>query len=198
MSGNLSATFEISQVDLTSMQQVFRSRSLSGKRSARLGGYQLWKLRVTFNPMTPAESASLRGFLIDQRGGYETFTFTPPGLANPAGNWGVITVSSVIDDTTLVMTGFGTNDANAVKAGDVFTVAGSTKVYMVTSDASSDGSNNATVSFQPALVDTPTGGESVTHTSVSFTVELDQNEISFSRSGFYYNSFTIDLVEALA
>ena len=197
MSGHLSTTFEISRVDIISMQKVFRSRSLSGKRMARLGGYHLWKLRVTFNPMTPSESASLRGFLIDQRGGYETFTFTPPDLANPLGNWGTITVSSVTDDNTLVMTGFGTNDSDAVKSGDVFTIAGSTKVYMVTADAASDGSGDATVSFQPALVDTPSGGEAVTHTSVLFTVELDRDETSFSRSGYLYNTMTIDLVEAL-
>ena len=198
MSGQLSTTFEMANVTITSEQKVYRSRSLSGKRLARLGEYQVWRLKCTFNVLSRSEIGTLMGFLVDQRGGYETFTIKPKGLDTPAGNWGTITVSSVTDDNTIIMTGFGTSDSDAVKAGDVFTIAGDTKVYMCTADAASDGSNNATISFQPSLVVTPSGGEAVTHTAVAFTVELDDTRVSFSRRGLLYDGFTIDLVEALA
>ena len=197
MSGQLSTTFEIGSIELESDQKVFRSRSLSGKRFTRLGEYHLWRLKVSFNAMTPDEARPLMAFLNSQRGGYETFTIIPDGLKNPRGNWGTITVSSVTDDNTIVMTGFSNNDSDAVKAGDIFTLAGDTKVYMVNADAASDGSGLATVNFDPDLVATPSGGAAVTHTNVAFTVEQDKNTISWKRSGFFYDQFTIDLVEAM-
>jgi len=197
MSGQLSTTFEISEVELTSDHKVFNSISLSGKRFARLGEYHQWKMKVSFNIMTPNEMRPLMAFLNSQRGGYETFTFIPPGMSNPRGNWGTITVSSVTDDNTIVMAGFSNNDSSAVKAGDIFTLAGDTKVYMVNADAASDGSGNATVNFDPDLVTTPSGGAAVTHTGVAFTVQLDKNDISWRRRGYNYESFTINLVEAM-
>lgn len=197
MSGQLSTTFEIANIDLSSEQRVFRSRSLSGKRFSRLGEYHLWRLKVTFNQLTPNEARPLMAFLNSQRGGYETFTIIPDSLKTPRGNWGTITVSSVTNDSTLVLTGFSLNDSDAVKAGDVFTIAGGTKVYMVNADASSDGSGNATVTFDPELVSTPSGGAAVTHTNVAFTVEMDKEVISWRRSGYFYDQFTIDLIEAM-
>lgn len=197
MSGQLSTTFEIANIELSSEQRVFRSRSLSGKRFSRLGEYHLWRLKVTFNQLTPNEARPLMAFLNSQRGGYETFTIIPESLKNPRGNWGTITVSSVTNDSTLVLTGFSLNDSDAVKAGDVFTLAGDTKVYMVNADASSDGSGNATVTFDPELVATPSGGAAVTHTNVAFTVEMDKEVISWRRSGYFYDQFTIDLIEAM-
>lgn len=197
MSGQLSTTFEIGSIELESDQRVFRSRSLSGKRYSRLGEYHLWRLRVSFNAMPTSEARPLMAFLNSQRGGYETFTIIPDGLKTPRGTWGTITVSSVTDDNTIVMSGFSNNDSNAVKAGDIFTIAGSTKVYMVNADAASDGSGLATVNFDPDLVSTPSGGAAITHTNVAFTVEQDKNTISWKRSGFFYDQFTIELVEAL-
>lgn len=197
MSGQLSTTFEIGTIELTSDFTVFRSRSLSGKRFARQGEYHLWRLKVSFNRLLPDEIRPLMAFLNSQRGGYETFTIIPDSLKTPRGNWGTVTVSSVTDDNTIVMTGFSNSDSNAVKAGDVFTIAGDTKVYMVNADATSDGSGNATVNFDPDLVATPSGGAAVTHTNVAFTVEQDKNTVSWKRSGPFYDSFTIDLVEAM-
>ena len=197
MSGQLSTTFEIGTIELTSDYAVFRSRSLSGKRFARQGEYHLWRMKVSFNRMTPDELRPLMAFLNSQRGGFETFTIIPDGLKTPRGNWGTITVSSVTDDNTIVMTGFSNSDSDAVKAGDIFTIAGDTKVYMVNADAASDGSGNATVNFDPDLVATPGGGAAVTHTNVAFTVEQDRNTLSWQRAGLFYDQFTIDLVEAM-
>lgn len=198
MSGELSTTFEMASVELISEQRTYNSRSISGKRFARLGEYQLWRIRCTFNVLSRAELGPLMGFLMRQRGKYETFTIKPKGYDNPLGNWGTITVSSVTNDNTIVMAGFSNSDNDAVKAGDVFTIEGDTKVYMVTDNAASDGSGNCTVTFEPALVVTPSGGEAVTHTAVSFTVELDDSNISYKRGGLLYDGFQIDLIEALS
>jgi len=199
MSGTLSTTFEMASVELVSDQKVFHSKSLNGSRFARLGGYHQWRIKITFNQMTRSEIGSLMGFLVEQRGKYETFSLTPSGYETPQGNWNTsVTVSSVTNDYVITLAGLATSDADAVKAGDVFTIAGDNKVYMITQNAASDGSGNATVRFEPGLRVTPSGGEAVTHTGVLFTVELDQETIGFKRSGYIYDQYTIDLVEALA
>lgn len=69
--------------------------------------------------------------------------------------------------TTLVTDGWTAAAANRVKAGDVFTIAGVNKVnpitkqdtgilqqFVVTADAASDGSGNATLSISPAIYST--------------------------------------------
>lgn len=198
MSGNLATTFEQSEVEIISEQRVYHSIALSGRRLARLGEFHRWRLRVRFNPMRRDEIGAIMGFLVGQRGKYETFTFTPAGFGTPVGNWNTtVTVSSVTNDNEIVMAGLATSDSDAVKSGDVFTLAGDTKVYMVTANAASDGSGLATVNFEPSLRITPSGGTAVTHTGVLFTVELDQDNVSFTRGGFLYRPFSIDLVEAL-
>lgn len=66
--------------------------------------------------------------------------------------------------TTLVTDGWTASAANRVKAGDVFSIAGVNKVnpitkqdtgvlqqFVVTADASSDGSGNCTISISPAI-----------------------------------------------
>lgn len=199
MSGQLSTTFEHAAFELISDQRSFSSRSLSGKRFSRLGDYHTWRLRMTFNDMTPAEHAVLEAFLVDQDGTNETFTVIPPGKATPRGNWGgTIQYVSNASSTSMVMSGFTLSDSDAVKAGDLFTVAGSTKVYMVTADAAADGSGNATVNFKPRLIATPGASAAITHTNVAFTVFLSKSALSFSRRGYFYKGMTIELEEDFA
>lgn len=196
MSGQLSSLFEHSSIELISDQKSFHSRSLSGRKLSRLGDYHVWRLRITFNPLTPDEHAPLEAFLVDQDGSNESFTVIPQGKATPRGSWGGgIQYVSNSNDTSMVMSGFSLSDSDAVKAGDLFTVAGSTKVYMVTADAESDGSGNATVSFKPRLVETPGASAAITHTNVAFTVFLSKSSLSFERSGFFYSGMTIELEE---
>ncbi len=199
MSGQLSTTFEMASVSIESDQKVYRSRSLSGKRLARLGDYHRWRLVCSFNPLTRQELGQLQGFLVSQRGGYETFTITPKGYDSPMGNWGpAITVDTVIDDNNLTLAGFTNNDLDPVKAGDVITIAGDPKVYMIVSNATATATGTANVIIEPSLNIIPSGGEVVTHTGVVFTVELDDTRVSFKRRGLLYEGFTVDMVEALS
>lgn len=95
-----------------------------------------------------------------------------------------------IDATSCSTTGYG-------KAGDLFTVAGDTKVYILTADVDSDASSTATLTFEPALVTSPANNAAITWQDVAFTMRLanDLQQYNVGLGPFY--NFELDLIEAL-
>ena len=95
-----------------------------------------------------------------------------------------------IDGCTISITGW-------MKAGDIFSLAGSTKVYMLVEDANTDGAGATTLTFEPPIITAPADTEALTVSNVAFTV-------SFSNDSQIYNiepgiefGFSIDMIEAL-
>lgn len=198
MAGQFPSNIEFSSVELISLEKVLTSVSQSGARQARLIGGQLWAIKFRTNPMLKAVFNPLYSFLMRQKGRYDTFTIVVPGHDVPLGqNEGSPTWTSTTNDNTINTGGWSASIANQAMEGDVFTIAGSTKVYMLTADASSDGAGNATLSFYPALRDTPSAGAALTFNNVVFTVQLTSPKVGYKRQGILYNLDEIDLVEAL-
>ena len=148
--------------------------------------------------MTRAQFAPIYAFVVKQRGRYESFTIVPAvvstGQGSPAGtplvNGASQTGRSLVTD--------GWNASIAIfKAGDFLKIAGNDKVYMCTADVSSDGSGDATISIEPALVASPADDGAITHSSVSFTVALTSGiqEFSTDTSGLF--SYELDFEEVL-
>ena len=138
--------------------------------------------------MTRAEFAPIYAFIIAQRGRYESFTLVPPVVGNPQGSAGGTPLVNGGSQTgrSLVTDGW-TVSTTIFKAGDYLKLAGNDKVYMITADVSSDGSGNATISIEPALVSSPADNAVVTYTSVPFTVALASGiqEFATGTSGLY-------------
>jgi len=198
MSGTFPSSPAFASLSVTSVQPTFVSRSISGRRQSRQIGGQYFRMRATFPPMTRAEFAPIYAFVMKQRGRYESFTLIPPvlnaGLGSPAGtplvNGASQTGRSVVTD--------GWNASiNVFKAGDYLKFANHDKVYTVTADATSDGSGNATISIEPALVTSPATDSAITYTSVPFTValRLGIQEFDTGTSGLF--SFEVDFEEVL-
>lgn len=199
MSGQLSSTFEIGAVELTSYQRSLNSSAISGKDFSRLTEYHKWEMMVTFNALLRVEHRSIWAFLISQKNRHESFTIVLPGYEEPIGNWGgTIQYSSKSSDNSVVMQGFTNNDSDAIKAGDFFLFDGHSKVYVAVEDAASDGSGEATCVFEPALVQTPSASAGVTHTNVPFTMSMNQDKISMKKTGLYLESFTVSMIERIA
>lgn len=197
MSGALSTSFIVSSVSITSNQQVYNSRSLSGKRQARLGSQHTFAIEIQFADMLRDEFQQLYAFLLKQKGMYDTFTITIPGHTSPLGTWpGTPAFFSKTNDNTIIGYLFTANQTGAVKAGDFFTIGGNTKVYCVTADGNTNGSGAVSIAFEPALVFTPTLNAALTRTNVSMTVQADENSLSFTRSGLIYTGITLRCTEA--
>jgi hypothetical protein len=119
--------------------------------------------------------APIFAFAIAQEGQYETFQLVLPGIYDPQG---VATGTPIVSGAhasgkSIPTTGWTASVVGILKAGDFLKFDNHTKVYMVTADASSDGSGSANLSIEPPLVAALVDTESITVTGVPFTVAFD-------------------------
>jgi hypothetical protein len=91
------------------------------------------------------------------------------------------------------MDGFSVSTTGVLKAGDLIKFANDNKIYMVTADADSNVSGQATVSIEPPLQDAVVDNEAVTVNKPSFTVALIQDDVLYSTdaAGFFTLSFDV-------
>jgi hypothetical protein len=148
--------------------------------------------------MTRAQFAPIHAFVLKQRGQYESFQIIPPvvgvGLGSPAGT----PLVNQADQTgrSLVTKGWS-NSIAIFKAGDYLKISGNDKVYMVTADVSSNGSGEASIAIEPALVASPANDAAITHSSVPFTVALRSGVQEFATGTNGLFTFEIDFEEVL-
>lgn len=193
----MSGTFPtgiISSEILRSQHVTLVSEAQSLKQQARAKETHKWLIDVETTILTQAQWQDLLGFLVSQRGRFDTFTYTlnshtlqGTGSGTPLVNGASQTGRSLITD------GWGNNET-VLKRGDIFKLAGGNKVYMITANVTSDGTGNATLSIEPALVTSPANNAALTITSVSFTVALSENlsEISVQVSRLGSASLTFE------
>jgi hypothetical protein len=100
--------------------------------------------------------------------------------------------------TTLVTDGWGNNETNAVRAGDVIKLANDTAIYMVDEDASSNGTGQMTIPITPALRKSPGDGDLITISGVTFTATImSRSQHEGSSAPQYYGGVRILVAEAL-
>lgn len=161
------------ELSVTSHSYSFLSEGeATGKEYSREVGRHIWRLRLSFPEFDKDQWGELFGFLLAHNGSEGSFFYAPPDLATPRGT---ATGSPVVDGGSqtggsLDVTGCTADQAAFLKAGDVFTIAGDFKVYMVTADAASNGSGEATLSIIPDLQASPASGAALTVTNVRFLV----------------------------
>jgi hypothetical protein len=184
-------------VVLRTMQPTRISTAHSLKRQARTRGAQRWAIRMSWSPMRRNLFAVFQAFLLSQRGQADTFTTVLPGHTTPQGNWAGTPLVNGASQTgrSIVMDGFTASQTGVAKAGDLLKFAGHTKVYMVTADANSNGSGQATLAIEPALIASPADNEAVTTTNVPFTVALASDNLDTSITPGVFYTLDIDLVE---
>jgi hypothetical protein len=200
MSGTWPASPEFAAMNFINDAPAQVSLAASGVRHvADLTG-QRWRATASYPPMTRAQFAPIAAFVAAQRGQYGSFKIVLPILSTPLGDISASTpLVNGADQTgrSLITDGWA-NSQLVLKAGDVFKLASNDKVYMVTSDGTSDGSGNLTLAIEPALVASPADNEALTVTAVPFTMALAGNPQEFpARPGGFF-SYEVDMVEALS
>lgn len=197
MSGALPTTPAFSSYQLGSTDPSNLTISQSGRRFVdKLPGH-LWTIKATYPLLEENDFWTLYAFALKQRGKYGTFTVQIPKtnrgsyggtpLVNGASQTGT---SLIIDGATPSITGWA-------KAGDIFNIAGTTKVYLITDDANSDVSGNVTLNLMANLMESPANNAALTFAGVNFTMSFaDDRQITDATPGVFYN-FPIDMVEAL-
>lgn len=185
-----------SRFGLETNTQTFESPLTKNVQRVLLGGAR-WSLSVTLPRMNRQQAAPWQAFLLGLEGQVNTFSGFDPDTKYPRGN--------VAGSTPLVKNGSQTGSSLTtdgwaastvvLKAGDYFSVNGELK--MVTSDVTSDGSGNATVSFKPALRSSPADNAPLTVTNATCTMILtdDMQAVWESDHNGIYESISFSAVE---
>jgi|TARA_R100000030_G_scaffold62773_3_gene47548 hypothetical protein len=195
MSGTYPTSPTFRAIGFSSEQKTITSTTDSGKMfSVQVDG-QRWKFSASYPPMTRSTFAPVYAFIIKQRGQKETFTIVPPVISNAQGNVsGTVLVngSHTAGDTTIAVDAM----TGTLKAGDLIKFSHS-KVYMVVSDVTADGSNEATITIEPPLREALSDNSSVTYDNIPFTVRLQNDVQQFKTDDIDKYTFEVDFCEAL-
>ena len=201
MSGAFPTSPSATDLTITSYQQSITVKTINGRRQTRQIGGQYWKIRARYNNLTRAEFAPIEAFLMNQRGGYDSFTFTPPVLSIPQGSDPGTPLVNGAGQTgrSVVTDGWGSGSAQTVlKAGDFIKFTNHSKVYQITADATCDVSGNATLAIEPELQTSPADNEAIVTNPVPFTVFNENNVIELSTGVNDVFSFTVSFCEAIS
>lgn len=200
MSGTLPTTQAPASVTFRSIAPTLVSVSHSLKRQVRSRGGQRWGMQLVYGKMTREVFAPLWAFIIKQRSQYETFQTVVAGFTSPLGTWpGTPVVNGAVaaGNRSVAIDGVTAGQTGIAKAGDWIKFNSHAKVYQVTSDANSNGSGQATLTIEPALVSAIADNETFVTSSVPFTVALTSDQQNFPIAPpVIIEGFTIDLIEA--
>ena len=196
MSGSFPTTKKPRVFNFTSNRPNNTAYTLSGKRSVKQFAAQYFSFSVQMPPMKQSDFQQYYAFLIKQKGSFEDFTFEYPldNLGVDKGQTDILANGlHAIGDSTIAMDGFSVSTDDVLKGGDLIKFNGHDKVYMVTGDANSNASGQATVSIEPPLQTALANNEAVTVNKPSFTVALVQDDVLYSTdaAGFFTLSFDV-------
>ena len=196
MSGTYPTSPEFRSIRFKSEQKTKVSTTDSGKMFSTQVDGQRFRFSATYPPMSRSDFAPVLAFIMKQRSQKETFQISLPDLKNAKGNVSgsvLVKNSHSAGDTTITVDAM----TGTLKAGDFVKFAGDTKVYMVVSDVTADGSNEATLTIEPPLRSAISDNASVTYDGVEFTVRLTNDLQQFSTDDLDTFRFEVDFIEAL-
>ena len=200
MSGTFPSKPIANSVAISSEQNTIVSVTTSGRRQARQIDGQKFRLRVSFPPMTRTEFAPINAFIMKQRSQLESFTYAPPTISTPLGvASGTILVNGAISAGAISCSidGMANSTTGVFKAGDYFRFTGQTKVYMVVSDVSSNGSGQGTLTFEPPLRSNVADNAVIIYSGVDFTLGLTNDIQEFNIGTENLFQYEVDLIEVL-
>lgn len=183
---------EFSAIDVRLNYNNVRSQTRSGRTQVRNIGTGYWSFTARYPRLTREKFAPVMGFLAKTKGGTDSFSITPPVISDSSGNpSGTVTAGSAhsAGSTEVIISGL----TGTIKAGDFVKFSGHTKVYMVTTDRAGAGA----MTIEPPLVETVSGGATVTYNNVSFTMRMARDVQRFRVAGHEQYQIELDLIEAI-
>lgn len=186
------------EATVTSVTPTLVSVTNSLKRQTRSRGAHMWQIEFRYGVMTRATMAPLWAFLVDRDGRSGSFTVKVPSMTPQGTVAGTPRVNGASQTGRSIITDGWTAGSAIYKAGDWIQFDGDDKVYMVTADATADGSGNATISIFPSLRRSPNDNASVI-TDPYFTVTLASDITAVDISQCLHSiGFTVELLESLS
>tara|TARA_R100000734_G_C3317940_1_gene111555 strand:- start:3410 stop:4018 length:609 start_codon:yes stop_codon:yes gene_type:complete len=189
----------IKSMEFISNQPTVATQSISGRQQIRSFGGQFWSAKVRMNSMSRTALRKVYGFLVKQKGSFNTFTIAPVNTTET----GITAVTSegIASSSTTAQKAVGStsielDNVNKFTAGDMikFNNSGHTKAYMITVDQGSDN----TINFEPGLVKAVADTNSVlAGSNFEMTVRLVGDTVSYNVDETGYGTLEFDIVEAV-
>lgn len=178
--------------------QKFESPINKSVQTIQLGGAR-WRADYTLRPMNKADAAKWIAFFLKLRGMSETFYgFDPDWITNRGAMGGTPLVNGAGQTgNTLNIDGCTANVTNWLRAGDYFAAGGELK--RLTADVNTNGSGQATLSFEPYFRNAPSDNSAVTIASPKVKMRLvDDMQMSWnSNYNGIYEPKTFSAFEAI-
>lgn len=163
----------------------------------------LWVAEIKLPPMKRETAAAWQSFFMQLHGRRGTFLLGDPDAKNPRGAISLsatptLNTAVAIGDYDVSIAGVG-NSIVAFKAGDYIQIgsAATAKLYMITADATSNGSGVVSVSVEPTIKAAASGGAAVTFISPKAVFRMDSNELSWDADHVSKYGITFSATEAL-
>lgn len=130
--------------------------------------YALWTATLTLPSMKRVDAANWQAFILKLHGRKGTFLLGDPDARLPRGNIsGGVTLgaNASVGDYTITLSTAQTSQVNVFRAGDYIQLgsAGTSKLYMIVDNATSDGSGNVDVNIEPPIKTAGTSGDTVVY-----------------------------------
>lgn len=170
----------------------------TASQQVQLNQGQMWTISIDLPPMGEHDARNWLSQLLALRGQYGRFLYGNPLMKQPRGNWGSAPVING-DGQTGQELAVGGLPANAVvRAGDFFQLGdgSSSRLYMVTQDATADGSGDATLDIWPRLRTATTNGAAIVTSSPRGVFRLAAPSVSLQFEPFRYG-LSLQFIEAI-
>ncbi len=211
MSGTFPTTIFPRSFQVINNRPTLINQSVSGKRVTRKYGSQYWTLEVGLPPLNKNDGLGVYGFLQQQQGSFEKFSFTHPddnrgtvggntakaAAGLPVQEANVNGAHSAGDSTIDVDFNFvaqSDSTDSVFKRGDVIKFANHDKVYMIKSDVNVPTASPQvrTLSIEPPLIADLANDESVVVNTPTYSVYLT-GDVGYTTdaSGLYYYNFSL-------
>ena len=164
-------------------------------------GGSVWKATYTIPPVAKTEAGILQAFFMQLHGSEGTFLLGDQNVTTPKSG---ITTQYAVNGAHLtgsfdVNIDGCANDTVILKAGDYvqFNSGATTKLHMVVSDVTSNGSGEATLPIEPSLKSDLSNDAIVVTNAPKCVFRMDSNELGWSSSSNSVYAFSFACTEAL-
>lgn len=187
----------MNQAEVAMVRQTGVAQSpFTGAAQRSEGSFALWSLKGSFSEMDDQQISRLwRSFFLQLRGRAGTFKLIIPGTGAPStGYTGAVGAVNGASQTglTLVTNGWD-NSTLVLQEGDYFTVNDELKI--LTADATTNGSGEVTLEFEPALRTSPADTAPLTIADPYFIARLENDAPSWNLRAPYFHAFSFEALE---
>jgi len=175
------------QVSVSPLNGTIQTQELPGAR---------WQISVDYPPLTDADAALMRAFLVQMRGQASRVDLWPFDRETPRGTAAGTPLVNGASQTGASLITDGWTAGATLLAGDFFAVG--TQLFMVAADATASGGGAMTITVEPPIRTSPADNAALTTSKAKARFMLANPEVGWDVAQRGFANFSFDLIEAFS